>query len=120
MTDRATIARLIANDVRRAEASITSAVRDTSAFLVTLCEGDLADDLGAATLQIALERTSLGIQSLVESRRRIGCETHSYLEKVGRRIGLDETAWGEKPANIAQLGLMEGNDISPEPAMTDR
>jgi hypothetical protein len=87
--------RIVADDLRRAERSITLATRDTAQFLLTILEATEAHSLSAAMTQQTVKATVAALSALVDGQDQLAMRAHLSVEKVGRQLGLTETNWGE-------------------------
>lgn len=93
---------VIANDLRRAERSISIATRDTAQLIVSAIDAANAHDLSPAMAHSTVKATLTALSKLVESQGQVAFRAHMAAEKVGRQLGLTETSWGEllpKPTN---------------------
>lgn len=93
--------RVVADELRKAERSINMAARDTAQFLLTTLEATEAHSLSPAMTQRTVKATVAALTALVEGQDQMAMRAHLSIEKVGRQLGLTETAWGEgapKPA----------------------
>jgi hypothetical protein len=93
--------RIVADELRKAERSINLAARDTAQFLLTTLDATETHRLSPAMAQRTVKATVAALSALVESQDQMAIRAHQFTEKVGRQLGLNETAWGEgapKPA----------------------
>ncbi|KQO12198.1 hypothetical protein [Sphingomonas sp. Leaf242] len=95
MPHLAAVSNLVAEELRRAEASINVATRDTAQFLITTLDATATQGLSAAMTYSVVKASVDALSSLVESQGRMAMRAHLSIEKVGRALGLDETSWGE-------------------------
>ena len=96
--------RIVADELRKAERSISLATRDTAQFLLTTLEATEAHSLSAAMTQRTVKATVAALAALVEGQDQMAMRAHLFIEKVGRQLGLTETSWGEnlpKPASAS-------------------
>lgn len=92
----------IADELRRAEHSINVATRDVAQILVTTIDATHAHGLSAAMTHRAVKATIGALNALAEGQNQLAMNAHPQMERVGRRLGLSETSWGEslpKPSN---------------------
>ena len=91
----------VADELRRAERSISIATRDTAQFLVTALDASEAHGLSAAMSHQTVKATVGALSALVEGQGQMAMRAHPATERVARQLGFDETAFGEllpKPA----------------------
>ncbi len=86
---------VVADELRRAEHSITIATRDTAQFLVTTLDFGVTHGLSATMTHVTAKATVNALSALIESQGQMAMRAHLAVEKVGRQLGLDETSWGE-------------------------
>ena len=101
MTKLSTSSRLVATDLRRAERSISRAVRDTAQFLVTTLDVVEENELSPAYAQPTMKATVSAIASLVDGQEHLAVRAHRTVERAGKALGLTVVNWGEgapKPA----------------------
>lgn len=104
----ANTSRIVADELRKAERSINLAARDTAQFLLTALDATDAHRLSPAMAHRAVKATVAALAALVEGQDQMTMRAHLSVEKVGRKLGLTETNWGEgtpKP--------MSGNLVDP-------
>jgi hypothetical protein len=94
MNDLSTSSRVAANDLRRAERSISQATRDTAQFLVTTLDVSQAHSFSAIVVHNTVKATVGALSALVQSQYQLGARAHRSIEKVGADLGLTETDWG--------------------------
>lgn len=95
MPNLAETSRVIADELRRAEYSISIATRDTAQFLVSTLDAGIAHGLSAAMTHGTVKATVGALAALTESQGQMAMRAHLSAEKVGRDLGLDEKCWGE-------------------------
>lgn len=91
----------VADELRRAERSISIATRDTAQFLVTALDASEAHGLSAAMSHQTVKATIGALSALVEGQGQMAMRAHPATERVARQLGLEETDWGgslPKPA----------------------
>jgi hypothetical protein len=97
--------KVIADDFRRVERSINLAMKDAAQLLLNTLD---ATDIHGVSPSMSLRtvKATIGaLEALAESQQQICVRAHLSAEKVGLKLGLSETSWGE---NL------------PKPAMDDR
>ncbi len=100
---------VIAADLRRAELSISQATRDTAQLIISTVEATIAHGISPAMTHTTVKASLNALNSLVESQAHVALRAHSAAEKVGRRLGMDETSWGEllpKPTSEELTGAL--------------
>ncbi len=84
----------IADDLKRAERSINIATRDVAQFIITTIDAADGQALSAAMSHSTVKAAANSIKLLVESQNQMAMRAHVAIERLGRRLGLDETNWG--------------------------
>jgi len=105
MKDLASVSRVVATDLRRAERSINIAARDTAHFLLTTLDVTETHRLSPALAHRTVKATVGALAALVESQEQMAVRAHVSIEKAGSNLGLTVTDWGEglpKPASDAE------------------
>jgi len=95
MNDLGTTSRLVAADLRKAEGSINNAIRDTAQFLISTLDVTETYKLPASVAQRTVKSTIASLTALAEGQEQMAMRAHVSIERAGRRLGLDETSWGE-------------------------
>lgn len=96
--------RIVADELRKAERSINLAARDTTQLLLTMFDATETHQISPAFAQRSVKATVAALAALVEGQDQMAMRAHPLTEKVGRRLGLTETSWGEgapKPAMVS-------------------
>lgn len=110
--------RIVADDLRKAERSINIATRDTAQFLLTTLDATEAQRLSPAMTQRTVKATVAALGALVEGQEHMTMRAHPSIEKVGLRLGLDVTSWGE-PNEKPNSAVLEGAGHEGQP-ITER
>lgn len=87
--------KVIAADLRRAELSISQATRDTAQLIISTVEATMAHGISPAMTHMTVKASVNALSSLVDSQAHVALRAHTSIEKIGRRLGMDETSWGE-------------------------
>lgn len=91
-TDLSKTSRLVADELRRAECSISIATRDTAQFLVTTLDASQA--LSPSVAHPTVRATVGALNALVESQQQLAVRAHASAERAGVRLGLTVVDWG--------------------------
>jgi hypothetical protein len=86
--------RVAANDLRRAEHSISQATRDTAQFLVTTLDITRIHEFSPTVALGTVNATMSALGALVESQRQLAVRAHLSIERAATKLGLTVTDWG--------------------------
>lgn len=106
--DLSKTSRVVADELRRAECSITIATRDTTQFLLTTLEASQA--LSPSVALRTVRATVNALSALVDSQHQLAVRAHSSAEEAGASLGLTVVNWGEgapKPAFAVEGALVD-------------
>jgi len=95
MDDLKQTSAVIATELRRAERSIDLAQRDVAQFLLTTLDATEACNLSPAMSYRTVKASTAALAALAESQGQMAIRAHASAEQVGRRLGLDVSAWGK-------------------------
>jgi hypothetical protein len=101
LNELSTSSRLVADDLRRAERSISIAARDAAQFLATALDVVETHGLSPAYAQPTIKATVNALAALAEGQEQLAVRAHRSVERAGTALGLTVTNWGEgapKPA----------------------
>lgn len=94
--------KVIADDLRRTERSINSAMRDAAQLLLNTLDATELHNVSPSMALRTVKATIGALSSLADSQQQISVRAHLSAEKVADQLGLTETSWGEnlpKPSN---------------------
>ncbi len=97
--------KVIADDLRRTERSINLAMRDAAQLLLNTLDATELHNVSPSMALRTVKATIGALEALAESQQQICVRAHLSAEKVGLKLGLTETSWGEG---------------APKPPMADR
>lgn len=102
--------KVIADDLRRVERSINLAMKDAAQLLLNTLDATEAHGVSPSMSLRTVKATIGALEALAESQQQICVRAHLSAEKVGLKLGLTETSWGEptpKPS-IAEREELDG------------
>ena len=118
MNSLAQSGKVIADDLRRVERSINLAMKDAAQLLLNTLDATETHGVAPSVSLRTVKATIGALEALALSQQQICVRAHLSAEKVGLKLGLDETSWGEptpKPsmADREELDGMQGHRSVP-------